>query len=83
MPEKKATASFIEPMLLQRTAKIPEGPVDGEVINHAAMGVWYNPLLRNSHDQAAELLSMGVNVYPSCLAWRWSLALSRVSRKAS
>ena len=44
MPEKKATASFIEPMLLQRTAKIPEGPVDGEVINHAAMGVWYNPL---------------------------------------
>ena len=26
MPEKKATASFIEPMLLQRTAKLPEGP---------------------------------------------------------
>src|SRR5690242_17459145 len=26
MPEKKATASFIEPMLLQRTEKLPEGP---------------------------------------------------------
>jgi ATP-dependent DNA ligase len=26
MPEKNATVSFIEPMLLQRTAKLPEGP---------------------------------------------------------
>jgi bifunctional non-homologous end joining protein LigD len=26
MPEKKATASVIEPILLQRTEKLPEGP---------------------------------------------------------
>jgi hypothetical protein len=35
------------------------------------------------HDKAEELLSTGVNVFPSCLAWRWSLALNRVSRKAA